>query len=72
MPVTNYFLPAVSTLADDTRIDLLGGAKLACPASLYPICVQSEAVGRVAGWQLSLVLSIMIANVLLNGTWLIA
>ena len=49
MPVTNYFLPAVSTLADDTRIDLLGGAKLACPASLYPICVQSEAVGRVAG-----------------------
>ena len=27
MPVTNYFLPAASTLADDTTINLLGGAK---------------------------------------------
>ena len=41
---------------------------LACPASLYPICVRSEAlwasgppfarpVGRVAGWQVSLIVA---------------
>ena len=27
MPVKNDFVPAASTLADDTRINLLGGAK---------------------------------------------